>query len=127
MAENLPRGVIATQHLRALRSGDTENLVTALEYDVDGGLVWGYDLFNHPLRTLFLPLWGFDVYPKYEKYAVRLADHRKEHPSPIKSDVFGKLRREFEQDKANYGELTEGARLYELKLNAMVGRYASKH
>ncbi len=126
MAETLPRAVLATQHLRQLRSGHTETIVTALEYDVDSGLVWGYDLFDHPLRGLFMPLWGFDVYPKYEKYAVRLADYRRDHPSPTKSEEFKALRRQFEQDREKYGELTEGARLYEFKLNAMVERYASK-
>src|SRR6267378_342420 len=126
MAETLPRGVLATQHLKALRSGHSENLITALEYEVDGGLVWGYDVFDHPLRTLFVPLWGYDVYPKYEKYAVRLADYRREHPSPTKSEDFRMLMRQFEQDKAKHGELIENARLYELKLNAMVQRYASK-
>jgi hypothetical protein len=127
MADNLPRGVLATQYLKILRSGDSETIATALEYDIDRGLVWGYDVFDHPLRGLFRPLWDFDVYPKYEKYAVRLADYRKDHPSPTKSDQFRARRREFEQDEEKYGDLIEGARSYELKLNAMVERYASKH
>jgi hypothetical protein len=49
-ADWLPRGVIATHLLSALRAGNTQNLATMLEFDVDNGLVWGYDLFNHPLR-----------------------------------------------------------------------------
>jgi hypothetical protein len=125
-AESLPRGVLATSHLRILRSGHTETIVTSLEYDVDRGLVWGYDVLNHPLRTLFVPLWSYDAYPKYEKYAVQLANHRKNHPSPTKSEDFKKLMREFEQDKAKYGELTENARIYQLRLNSMVERYGSK-
>jgi hypothetical protein len=126
MAETLPRGVLATQHLRQLRVGHNETIVTALEYEVDSGLVRGSDVINHPLRALFAPLWGYDVYPKYEKYAVRLADYRRENPSPTKSEDFRMLMRQFEQDKAKHGELIENARLYELKLNAMVQRYASK-
>jgi hypothetical protein len=125
-AETLPRGVLATLHLKQLRSGHTETTVSALEYEVDSGLVRGSDVLDHPLRTLFTPLWGYDVYPKYEKYAVRLADHRKEHPSPTESEDFKKLMRSLERDKTKHGELLENARLYDLKLNAMVERYASK-
>src|SRR5438309_2717583 len=70
MADTLPRGVLATQHLRQLRSGHTETIVSALEYEIDSGLVRGSDVLDHPLRTLFMPVWGYDAYPKYEKYAV---------------------------------------------------------
>ena len=126
MADNLPRGVIAVQQLAALRFGKTQNLATALEFNVDQGLVWGYDLFNHPLRPLFRPFWDFDVYPDYEKYAARLADYRRGHPSPMNRDFLQYLPKESEDDKATYAEFLEGARSYEFKLNAMVKRYASK-
>jgi hypothetical protein len=126
MADRLPRGSIAIQQLAALRAGKTQNLATGLEFDIDEGLVWGYDLFNSPLRPLFGPLWGFDVYPGYEKYAVRLANHRREHPSLHSREFLEYLPKESEEDKANYAALSEGARLYEFKLNAMVKRYASK-
>ena len=107
MAESLPRGVLATQHLRQLRSGHSETIVRALEYEVDGGLVFGSDVLDHPLRSLFAPLWGYDVYPKYEKYAVRLADYRRQHASPAKSEDFKTFLDGFEQDRAKYGELVE--------------------
>ena len=126
MADRLPRGTMAIQQLAALRSGKTQNLDTALEFDIDEGLVWGYDLFNSPLRPLFGPLWGFDVYPGYEEYAVRLANYRREHPSPHTTGFLKYVPRESKADKANYAELAEGARLYEFKLNTMVKRYASK-
>jgi hypothetical protein len=126
MADSLPRGAIAMQQLAALRSGKTQNLATALEFNVDDGLVWGYDVFNHPLRPLFGPVWAFNVYPEYEKYAVRLADYRREHPSPMKNEFLENLPRDSEQDRANYAALSEGARLHEMKLNAMVQRYASR-
>ena len=126
MADSLPRGSIAIQQLAALRAGKTQNLATALEFNVDEGLIWGYDLFNHPLRPLFRPLWGFDVFPDYEKYAVRLANYRKEHPSPHTTEYLKYLPRETTKERANYAELAEGARVYEFKLNAMVKRYASK-
>jgi hypothetical protein len=125
-AETLPRGVLATKHLQVLRSGHSDVMVTYLEYDVDRGLVSGYDVLNHPLRTLFLPLWRYDAYPKYEKYAVQLADYRKKHPSPTWSEEFKTLLREFEEDKTKYGEFTENARIYQLRLKAMTERYGSK-
>ena len=126
MADRLPRGSMAIQQIEALHAGKTQNLDTALEFDVDEGLVWGYDLFNSPLRPLFSPLWGFDVYPSYEQYAVRLANYRKEHPSPHTTEFLQYIPKESAEEKANYAELAEGARLYEFKLNAMVTRYATK-
>lgn len=81
MADSLPRGVMATQQLDALRSGKTQNLITTLEFSVDDGLVGGCDLFSHPLRPLLGPLWEFDVNP--ESYAKRLAQYRKGHSSPF--------------------------------------------
>src|SRR5262249_18506569 len=85
-AEFIPRGVLATQHLVVMRGGHTDTVEHMLEYDVDMGLIFGHDLFEHPLRRAVGPVWGFDFYPKYEKYAVRLADYRKQHPSLMKSD-----------------------------------------
>jgi hypothetical protein len=125
-AESLPRGVLAMSHLRVLRSGHTDTIVTSLEYDVDRGLVWGHDVLTHPLRTLFVPLWSYDAYPRYEKYAAQLADHRKKHPSPTKSEDYKALMREFEQDQVKYGEVIENARVYQQRLNSMVERYGSK-
>ena len=60
------------------------------------------------------------------RHAVRLADYRREHPSLMKRDFLQYLPRESEDDKATYAEFSEGARLYEVKLHAMVDRYASK-
>jgi hypothetical protein len=83
-ADLLPRGSIATQQLNALRAGKTNNVVVGLEYYVDNGLIRGHELFEHPMRSFWAPLWGLEVYPEYEKYATRLADYRKEHPSLLK-------------------------------------------
>ena len=126
MADRLPRGSMAIQQIEALHAGKTQNLDTALEFDIDEGLIRGYDLFNNPLRPLFGPLWGFNVYPSYEQYAVRLANYRKEHPSPHTTEFLQYIPKESAEEKANYAELAEGARLYEFKLNAMVTRYATK-
>jgi hypothetical protein len=57
---------------------------------------------------------------------VRLADYRREHPSPHTTEFLQYIPKESEEEKADYAELAEGARLYEFKLNTMVERYASK-
>ena len=125
-ADFLPRGVIATGHLKALGTGKHENMITMLEYDVDNGLIWGHDLFQHPLRRLVRPLWGFEFYPEYEQYAVRLANYRKEHPSLMKPDAFDNVPPEKEQYREFYRELAVGTRENIAKINSMVERYATK-
>ena len=125
-ADFLPRGVIATGHLKALRAGKPETMITMLEYDVDNGLIWGHELFQHPLRRLMRPLWGFEFYPEYEQYAVRLANYRKEHPSLMKPDAFDNVPPEKEQYREFYRELAEGARENVAKIDSMVERYATK-
>jgi hypothetical protein len=125
-ADFLPRGVIATYHLKALRAGKPDNVLTGLEFDVDNGLIWGHELFRHPLRHLMGPLWGFEFYPEYEKYAVRLADYRKEHPSLTKPDMFDNVPPDKEQYRESYRELAQGTRENIAKINGMVERYATK-
>jgi hypothetical protein len=125
-ADFLPRGVLATGYIKALRAGKPENVITALEFDVDNGLIWGHDLFQHPLRHLMGPLWDFQFYPEYEKYAVRLANYRKEHPSLIKPDTFDNVPPGKEQDREFYRDLALGTRENVAKINSMVERYATK-
>lgn len=125
-ADFLPRGVIATGHLKALRSGKPENVILKLEYDVDNGLIWGHELFQHPLRNLMVPIWGFNFYPEYEDFAVRLANYRKKHPSLMKPDAFDNLRPNKEQYREVYRELAHGTRENIAKINSMVERYATK-
>lgn len=124
-AESLPRGTIATIHLDAIRTGKTQNAVSMLEFDVDQGLVYGHDLFGHPLRKYLEPLWGFDFYPDYEQYAVRLANYRKKHPSLVKPDMFDTVPAGQEQLREEYQDLASGTREYVQKRDIMVRRYAS--
>lgn len=97
-----------------------------LEYEVDSGLIFGHDLFQHPLRDVVGPVWGFDVYPKYEKYAVRMANYRKQHPSRMKPDMFDGLPQEKEEDPRLNQAMSVGARESIAKLNSMVERYATR-
>jgi len=127
MALKLPEGVIAMQQLSALRAGKAQNVVGALEHKLDEGLVWGYDLFNHPLRDFLGPVWGFDVYPGFEKYAVRLADYRNKNPHPRRSDEQAKGPSEGSAEEAEKRALLEyGAAVYEHQLKVMVERYANR-
>lgn len=125
-ADFMPRGSIAIQQLKAVRAGNTQNLATSLEFEVDNGLIWGHDVLTHPLRKLWKPLWGWDVYPEYEKYAVRLADYRKKHPSLMKPDTFDKAPPDRPELAEWYKELALGAREIDVKLNFMIERYATK-
>jgi hypothetical protein len=125
-ADFMPRGSIAVRHLEALRAGNTQNLAISLESDVDNGLIWGYDVVNHPLRRLWKPLWGLDVYPEYEQYAVRLANYRRQHPSPFKPDAFDKPPADRPELAEWYKELALGTRENVTRVNAMIERYATK-
>lgn len=125
-ADFLPRGVIATGELNALRAGNQAPVVTMLESEVDTGLIFGYELFQHPLREVVGPLWNFDFYPEYERYAIRLANYRKEHPSQMKAEMFDTIAPEKEQYRQQYTENSVGVRESLAKMSSMVERYASK-
>jgi hypothetical protein len=125
-ADFMPRGTIAARHLAALRAGNTQNLATSLEFEVDNGLIWGHDVLNHPLRHLWNPLWGWNVYPEFEQYAVRLANYRKDHPSLMKADAFDKAPADRPDLVEAYKDLALGARETTAKLNLMIERYATK-
>jgi hypothetical protein len=124
-ADALPRGTIATIHLDAIRAGKTQNAVSVLEFDVDQGLIYGHDLFGHPLKKWVGPLWSFNFYPDYEQYAVRLANYRKKHPSLMKPEMFDTVPAGQEQLQEEYAELASGTRENVQKLDFMVKRYAA--
>ena len=126
VADSLPRGALATAQLNVLRSGKTDTVTTMLEYDVDNGLIFGDELFQHPLRRVVGPVWGFDFYPKYEKYAARMADYRKQHPSPMTPDMVDNLPYAREQDRQLYQEMQAHVRENIARVNSMVERYATK-
>lgn len=124
VADSMPRGSIAVAELKEIRSGKTQNLVTALEFDVDSGLISGYDYVRHPLRDYLGPVWGFGM--DYQRYATRLADYRKEHASPMKPDIFDTVPPGKEEAREYFEELARGARESVRKRNSMVEQYATK-
>lgn len=125
-AENVPRGALAAQHLTALRDGKMQSVLIGLEFEVDRGLTWGNALFNHPMRELWRPLWGLDVYPDYERYAVRMADYRQRHPSLLREEAFGGGRTSGEQPDEVSRQFSRGAQDSRTTIDAMVRRYATK-
>jgi hypothetical protein len=125
-ADFMPRGVIATSELNALRAGNQTPVVIMLESEVDNGLIFGHDLFQHPLREAVSPVWGFSFYPEYENYAVRLANYRKEHPSQLSADMFDTVPQGQMEYREQYKELSVGVRESLTKINSMVARYATK-
>jgi len=119
-AEALPSGVLASEKIQMLRAGQASPLTRLLESDVDRGLVYGYDIVNHPLRGLWKPVWGIDVYPKYERYVSRLADYRIAHPSTAKSDDLPQTLKETPE------VVREIVRQDLVKRDKMIDRYATK-
>ena len=125
-ADFLPRGVLAATHLTALRSGNPDAMIPMLEADVDNSLIEGDTLFQHPLRHFLGPLWGLDLLPEYEQFAVRLANYRKMHPPLMKADAFDHVPPEREKYRESYKELALGARERVAKVNAMVEQFSTK-
>jgi hypothetical protein len=122
----LPRGARSVAHLEYLQAGKMRPVVLGLEFDVDNGLVWGYDLVNHPLRELWGPVWGFDGYPSYERYLTRLANYRKDHPSSMRSDMFDAPPAVRTDLQDAYREFSRGAREVAAVRDRMVQRYATQ-
>jgi hypothetical protein len=125
-ADFVPRGVVALQQLQALRAGKPEIVVIGLEHDIDQGLIWGYNVFNHPMRSLWAPLWDINVYPMYEPYATRLADYRKTHPSSMSGTLFDRVPPDKPELKDLYRELAQSSRDAKAQLDHMIERYATK-
>ena len=100
--EGAPRGVLATQHLKLLRSGRYEDLENGLEYQVDVSLIWWHHLTEYPLQSALNPLLGSDVIPGLERHVRRLLAYRTEHPSPISNDVMVDSQNHESTERAQY-------------------------
>ena len=124
--DNLPRSARSVKHLEMIHAGNLRPVVLALEFDVDNGLMWGYEVVNHPLRDLWGPVWGFEVYPGYEGYLTRLADYRKEHPSSTRADMFATAPQSRPDLQEALRDFSRSAREVAIRRDAMVERYASK-
>jgi len=122
----LPRGARSVAHLEAMEAGKLRPVRLGLEFDVDNGLVWGYEVVNHPLRELWAPVWGLDIYPAYERYLTRLADYRKDHPSATRSEMFQSAPESRPDLQDSLRDFSRNAREVAARRDAMVQRYAGK-
>ena len=101
-------------------------MVTALEFDVDNGLILGHEALNHPLRNLWDPIWGIQISPNLEDYATRLANFRKEHPSLMRPDAFDEVPEDRPDLRDIYADLAKGTRENIATRDFMIQRYATK-
>ena len=122
-ADQLERASRSVTHLEELQAGKTRPVVLGLEFDVDAGLLWAYDLLEHPLLKLWAPLWGTDV--DYEKYVRRLADYRRDHPSSTRVEMFGSSREARPDSQDALPDFNRSAREVAERRDAMVRRYAT--
>jgi hypothetical protein len=112
-----PRGARSVAHLEAIEQGKLRPVRVALEFDVDNGLIWGYEVVNHPLRGVWAPLLGLELYEHYERDLVRLANYRRDHPSGMRAEMF--------QKGATESEFGRTAREASARRDAMVQRFAT--
>ena len=125
-ADVLPRGARSVAHLEAIAAGKLRPVLLGLEFDVDNGLLWGYEIMNHPLRELWTPLWGLDIYPAYERYLTRLANYRRDHPSSTRADMFANAPESRPDLQESLRDFNRDASEAAARRDEMVRRYATK-
>jgi hypothetical protein len=125
-ADLLPRAARSVVHLEALHAGNTRPVLLGLEFDVDSGLIWGDQVMSHPLRELWSPVWGIDVYPAYEKYLGQLADYRVDHPSSTRTEMFASAPENRPDLQDTLRDFNRSAREVAERRDAVVRRYATK-
>lgn len=124
--DTMPRGARSVAHLEAIHAGKLRPVLLGLEFDVDNGLIWGYEVMNHPLRELWGPLWGLEVYPDYERHLTRLADYRRDHPSSTRADLFESAPESRPDLRDNLRDFARSAREVAARRDQMVERYATR-
>jgi hypothetical protein len=122
-ADFLPRAARSVALLEDLQAGKTRPVTLGLEFDVDAGLIWAYDILEHPLRGLLAPAWGLDV--DYGTYARQLADYRRDHPSSTRVDMFSNAPEARPDSQEALPDFSRSAREVAARRDAMVQRYAT--
>ena len=120
------RGSSSLMYLQAIQDGkftiqDTKvNVyVNGLESQVDEALFQNYYLEDHPAFRFLPRLWGSDVEAARREYLTRLANYRKEHPSPMRPEANEAL-------LAKKPELRQSMVKTQEAIAEMVSRYAGK-
>ena len=123
--DSVPRAAISLHHLHGIAAGKTDNTVIGLESDIDNALLWQHQLEQSGMYPLLEPVWGFHVGERL-KYLNRLADYRKDHPSPLQPELLGRPRSESERDREFHKWLIEEASENHRIISQVVERYATK-
>jgi hypothetical protein len=97
-------------------------LSTALELDVDNGLIWSHHYLGSALHPYLARVWGLSGYPENRQEMARLAGYRRAHPSPSVVDGGEGTRRTVQHDSGDAiaDELLERRRI----IDSMVQRFA---
>ena len=121
----------ALMYLRAIEEGKIDYYTVVMESDIDSALFLNYYL-EESAAFRFLPLaWGSDIEASRREYLTRLANYRKQHPSPQRPEALRALREHLsESERKQVPEITPV--LWESMLetqgfiDAMVDRYVTK-
>jgi len=126
MADAPVRGVLATHYLRALEKGQSDNLRTSFEGDIDVGLMLWAQLEESPQFGAINALSGQDVDPGLEKYVRRLATYRKSHESPLRdtATIARMLDSVRETDPAFAEDLEASGHESDAAIDRMIEKYA---
>ena len=123
MLDSIPRGGLSLYQLQKLKEGGSTNMATLLESDVDIALISAYRLDHHPLRLILEPLSGLSL--PYEDSLVRLANYRRSHPSPLRTEALALEPMGATVDAAaDRASLLEAARGTQAMIASTVNRYA---
>ena len=101
MADSARIGFVAVPRLTAIELGHVNALNTALELDVDNGLIWSHHYIESPLHPYLAPVWGLNGYPENRQEMARLAGYRRLHPSPSVVDRNDANERAAQNDSGN--------------------------
>ena len=124
MIEAVPRGGLSLFQLQKRQEGSSTNMTFLLESDVDIALMAAHQLDHHPLLPVLEPLSGL-LLPRADSL-VRLADYRKNHPSPLGVQTLAKEPiAAFNEAAASHATMLEAARENETVILLMVKKYAS--
>ena len=125
------RGSRSIDSLEGIWNGKSALHSVVLESDVDNALIWNHGLEDRPAFRFLPSPWGADVEAYRRKTLTRLADYRKEHPSPQSPEALDALIAQIpESERKRLPTLDPSVRESMVKreetIADMVSRYASK-
>src|SRR5438093_248106 len=105
------RGSSSLMYLQAIQDAKINLYTPVMETDVDTALLINHDMEGRPAFRLSPLLWGADVEAGRRESLTRLADYRKEHPSPQRPEALDALLAQMpESQRKNLPEITPAMR-----------------